>query len=1214
MAEALDGRSARQEVVDVIRKVRRRWRSKLLVRGAIVVVGGAFLALVLASWALAAYKFSPWSVTTFRIALFAVVGALVAWWVFKPLRRQVTDLQVALYIEEQEPSLQAAILSAVDAGATGTAASTAAGVPPAILERLVEQAVDRCRSIAGGREVARAAVKRHAVLLGAIAAGAALLLVVGPQFLRQGASALLILSRNAEAASPYAIKVGPGDVTVPKGSDQIVKATLSGFQSNNVAVMARAAGESDYSRLPLVASSADAASFEGMLFNIAASTSYYVEADGVRSPTYTMNVVELPAVENLELEYVYPAYTGRAPEKVESAGDVAALRGTEVRVHVKSTMTTPGGSLNLDPGSPSALTPGSDGTLSGAFTIGDDGFYQVELIGPHGEHVPASPKFTIDAIDDQAPTVSFDKPKRDVKATPLEEVPLQARADDDFGVKSLDLIYSVNGGPEKTVSLYGKGAKPMTQVSGGQTMYLEEMGVEPGDFVSYYAKATDTDTVKGPKTATSDIYFIEVRPFDREFHASMSQGQNGGGMGGGMGSQAGAMSERQRQIIAATFNLERDRPKTAADKFKEDAVFVGLSQRKLREEVDELVGQMRERLGSGGSDDLQQIAALLPKASAEMKVAEGPLADQKPKDALAPEQRALKFLQEAEQLYELQVQQGGGGGGGGGGGNQMASELADLFQLQLDRMANQYETEQRADQQSLNQQVDEIAERLNELARRQLQQAEQMARARGQQSASSGGGAGQRALADQVEQAARQLEQLRREAERQGQTRQDLADAARRLQESANEMRRAAANGANDGGAQARQAAERLQDAQRLLQQNQQQAAGQNARDAADRADQLVRQQQQIASGVQQATRQAPGAQQDQALQQLGQQKDALASGVGQLEQQLDALGQQALAAGQRDAARQFQEAASRIRDRQLKEIIDYSKQAMRGGPDMAGPVENRISSDLAQLQQRIGDALSASDQADRDKGEAQAARQAADLLRGLSSLQEQMNQRLGDQPGQGQQGQGQQGQQAQGGQQGQQGQGQQGQGQGQGQQAQAGQQGQGGQQGQQGQGQQGQAGGNGRLGQMANGGGRPFGNIGNNPAINAPLGDLRQLRDRAGQLSADAQALRRQLQASGGRRQDLAAMDDVIRALRELDRQGMKADPRELAELSTAALDKLRKLEFELRKRTDTTSDALYLSGADDAPPQYRSLIDEYYRALSKGEDEARAGRPSGN
>ena len=85
------------------------------------------------------------------------------------------------------------------------------------------------------------------------------------------------------------------------------------------------------------------------------------------SPTYTMTLVELPAVETLELEYVFPAYTGLPPQTVESGGDVAALRGTEVRVRVKPTMTTPGGALALDPGAPVAPGhAGADGTLTGA--------------------------------------------------------------------------------------------------------------------------------------------------------------------------------------------------------------------------------------------------------------------------------------------------------------------------------------------------------------------------------------------------------------------------------------------------------------------------------------------------------------------------------------------------------------------------------------------------------------------------------------------------------------------------------------------------------------------------------------------------------------------------------------------------------------------------------------------------------------------------------
>ena len=66
MTEALSGGTARQELVDVIRRVRNRWRAKMLLRGGIVVVGGALLALGLASWGLQQYKFSPTSITTFR--------------------------------------------------------------------------------------------------------------------------------------------------------------------------------------------------------------------------------------------------------------------------------------------------------------------------------------------------------------------------------------------------------------------------------------------------------------------------------------------------------------------------------------------------------------------------------------------------------------------------------------------------------------------------------------------------------------------------------------------------------------------------------------------------------------------------------------------------------------------------------------------------------------------------------------------------------------------------------------------------------------------------------------------------------------------------------------------------------------------------------------------------------------------------------------------
>jgi hypothetical protein len=112
---------------------------------------------------------------------------------------------------------------------------------------------------------------------------------------------------------------------------------------------------------------------------------------------------------------------------------------------------------------------------------------------------------------------------------------------------------------------------------------------------------------------------------------------------------------------------------------------------------------------------------------------------------------------------------------------------------------------------------------------------------------------------------------------------------------------------------------------------------------------------------------------------------------------------------------------------------------------------------------------------------------------------------------------------------------------------------------------------------------------------------DPRQTRNQFGQMAADAGELRRQLQAGGATAGDLRAIDDVARYLREMSSGRLDGNPLGLQELTASALETMRKLEFDLRKRTDPTSDELYLAGADQAPPQYRPIVSEYFRELSR-------------
>ena len=74
---------------------------------------------------------------------------LIGLFFVRPLMRRVTDEQVALYLEEHEPSLQAEIISAVEA-------SRQPGTQSTLVKRLVESAIEKAaRSKKGGGSSAR---------------------------------------------------------------------------------------------------------------------------------------------------------------------------------------------------------------------------------------------------------------------------------------------------------------------------------------------------------------------------------------------------------------------------------------------------------------------------------------------------------------------------------------------------------------------------------------------------------------------------------------------------------------------------------------------------------------------------------------------------------------------------------------------------------------------------------------------------------------------------------------------------------------------------------------------------------------------------------------------------------------------------------------------------------------------------------------------------
>jgi len=425
-------------------------------------------------------------------------------------------------------------------------------------------------------------------------------------------------------------------------------------------------------------------------------------------------------------------------------------------------------------------------------------------------------------------------------------------------------------------------------------------------------------------------------------------------------------------------------------------------------------------------------------------------------------------------------------------------------------------------------------------------------------------------LAEEAEEAARRLERLARE-----QQSPQMMQAARKLQEAADAMREAAANADNQGFAEAGAALDQLREVQRELAGEQSSRLARDIEDAQRRAAEVAADESEIAEQVNNLGNLSEEERQDRARR-LSERKDEMFGELADLERELDSTSAE-FRRDEQNASRALQDAANGIRESKLKEKVRYSRGLVRArSPEYAQQFEQEIGGDIADLERQLAEAA---DQVGNSQGTGleQALDQTRDLMRGLESLEQRIQQggqQASNQEGQpGQEGQGQQGQ-------GQQGEGQQGQGQGQGQ----------GQQGQRADG----GGGNASGGPFAGGG---AGNRRPGDAAFDPQ-DVRQWQREFRERGSEAQELQRLLNTENFG--DVGDLNEVVQAMRQLDDSRIYRDADEIARLQSFVLEGLKRFEYRLRREVDGDSDDLYLAGSEEAPAEFRDLIDEYFKSLA--------------
>jgi hypothetical protein len=672
-----------------------------------------------------------WAVAALAAAGLLAIGAAAVVLV-RAAHRRPSDAQIARYIEEQKPELDERLVSAVGLTRQGPDAP-----PPVFADAMLGDASRRAASIDPADIVAAHDLRRAGFQLAATLLVLLGVIAVGRHQVRRSFDALAL----SLFPSKIHLDVTPGNARVQVGSTLNVRARLAGNDAPVLAQLLREQTPDSEDWRPLdMAKEGDG--FTLALPGLTQSFRYRVVAAGVTSDTFNVAVLRAPRVTRIDLDYVYPQALGLQPRSETDTGDIYAPAGTEVKLSVHTDAPIATGELKLANADTLRLAGDSTGRLlSGTLTVSEDSSYRVALADRDGMTNRGDTEYFIRILNDRPPEVHVTKPASDRRVTPLEEVDIEAEADDDFGIASLELVYSVAGAHEKVVPL--RIPARSTSVSGAHTIYLEDLDVRPGDFVSYYVRARDLAQGKRSSEARSDLFFLEIKPFEEEFTLAQSQAASGGGASN---PEIDDLVTAQKQVIVATWKLDR-RAQTSGGKSNDDVKAVATAETELKARVEQTASsfgtsRMRtpRRPTTPGGRGLPPIPPAPGTARAGQTLAEEDalsaaaiamgeavthLNALRTTEAVTPEMEALNQLLRAQadvKRRQVQMQQAGAGNGN----NRPGQDLSSLFDKELARQQQtNYETPNRASNGEQDQKenaldkIKDLAQRQDELTRQQ---------------------------------------------------------------------------------------------------------------------------------------------------------------------------------------------------------------------------------------------------------------------------------------------------------------------------------------------------------------------------------------------------------------------------------------------------------------------------------------------------------------
>ncbi len=612
-----------------IKELETTYRDRVLVL-MVIRLAWIFLALTLALIALdAAFAFSG----AIRIALDGLLALVLlgcmAWSLRQAFQSRERGRMLARMVEEGNPELQNVLTNAID---FEERLDHEDGVhfSPALMRREIENATERAVTPVNYDALTPPTLSRERWTLAGLAllflASAAmfhvLFLAVVPRYLLPFA--------DFPPYSPIHFAVNPGDTHVDFGDSLKIEVIASNRIPDTLSLVLLDREGREMSVVDM--HDAGDGNFFQTLENLREPVTYFARTGRARTHRHEIAINTVPRIEDVVVNYEYPAYTHKDPEtRVLAEEAIKGYVDTKVTMRVRSNRPLQGGQVEVNGVVYPFVPAGEENIVETTFALAEAGTFSADFVDIDGNAAKDSARGTIEIIPDNKPEIVIDQPGMDSFAVPDSKIPILVDASDDLGITKVAFFRRHNQSDDARKSIYeDDGATSFVTVD--DTLDLKDLGVKPGDSIEYYATATDSKP-GAPQAATSEMFRLQIISFEeyRKFAQSQMTAEDLRLKYDEILEEMEAIAEAQQVLKEKTDALEEkmNQPDGLSEEEKEQLAQAAGEQAELAKEAAEMAKRLEEMadgpvvfdIENEYKESLREFAERLAKANEQMNQA-----------------------------------------------------------------------------------------------------------------------------------------------------------------------------------------------------------------------------------------------------------------------------------------------------------------------------------------------------------------------------------------------------------------------------------------------------------------------------------------------------------------------------------------------------------------------------------------------------------------